>query len=101
MSETELKEALSSALQQYSESTSKENAPLPKSEEIEQHNYYARMRRTILESQKAWVQYRTAACNSVETMYDGGTITSSAVPSCQAALTRERAKFLRDYFAEK
>jgi hypothetical protein len=28
-------------------------------------------------------------------MYGEGTISASAVPSCQAALTRERAKFLR------
>lgn len=99
--EADLKEALSEALQRYSASTDKEKAPLPKSEELDQRNWKARMRRFILASQRAWLQYRTEACNSVAVMYDGGTITASAVPSCQAALTRERARFLRDYFAEK
>jgi uncharacterized protein YecT (DUF1311 family) len=99
--EADLKEALSGALQQYSESSGKENTPLPKSEEREQRDYDAKMRGSILASQKAWIQYRTAACQSVAMMYDGGTISASAVPSCQAALTRERAKFLRDYFGEK
>jgi len=99
--EADLKEALSGALQQYSESAAKDDTPLPKNEDQEQRQYDTRMRRAILASHKAWVQYRAAACNSIAKMYDGGTIAASAVPSCQAALTRERAKFLRDYFVEK
>jgi len=99
--EADLKEALSAALQQYSETPPEEDTPLPKSEEREQRRYDARMRRSLLASQKAWVRYQTAACSSVAVMFEGGTITASEVPLCQAALARERANFLRDYFAEK
>jgi uncharacterized protein YecT (DUF1311 family) len=73
---------------------------LPNGEERQQAQYEARMRRALIASQKAWLEYREAACNSVAVMYDGGTITGPAIPSCQADITRERAKFLRDYFAE-
>ncbi len=99
--EADLNDALSGALQQYSEVRDKENTPLPKSEEREQRYYDNLMRRSILASKRARVQYRAAACHSVAVMYDGGSISGSALPSCQAAMTRDRAKVLRDYFGEK
>lgn len=99
--EADLKQAFADALRQYSEATGKGDATLPKSEEREQGHYEAKMRRSLIASQRAWVQYRAAACMSVAEMYDGGTITTQAVRSCQTALARDRSKFLRDYFAEK
>ena len=99
--EADLNEAFADALQQYSQTGSKTNDALPKSEAREQGQYEARMRNALIASQEIWLRYRTAACKCVAEMYDGGTITASAVPACQAALSRERAKFLRDYFSEK
>lgn len=99
--EADLKQVLADILRQYSEATEKGDTALPKSEEREQSHYDSKMRRTLMVSQRAWVQYRAAACMSVAEMYDGGTITTQAALSCQAALTRDRSKFLRDNFGEK
>jgi uncharacterized protein YecT (DUF1311 family) len=89
VAETDLEQAFADALQQYSGTTDKWDTTLPKSELREQRQYEAKMRKALIASQKACVQYRAAACMSVAAMYDGGTITPSAVASCQAALTSE------------
>jgi uncharacterized protein YecT (DUF1311 family) len=98
--EAGLKEALETALRRYSHSKVREDIRLPKSDEHQQAQYEARMRHTLIASQKAWLQYRESACNSVAEMYEGGTATGPAVASCRTEMTRERAKFLRDYFGE-
>ena len=99
--EDDLKLAFAEALRQYSGTIDKKDTTLPKSAATEQGQYEAKMRRALAASQEAFVQYRTAACLSVAQMYEGGSIAELEVASCKAALTRDRSKFLRDYFAEK
>jgi uncharacterized protein YecT (DUF1311 family) len=100
-SEADLKDAYAAALRQYSHSSAEEGTAWPKGDAHDQSQYEGRMRRALIGSQRAWLQYRVTACNSVREMYDGGTITGPAVALCQAELTKQRTKFLRDYFGEK
>jgi uncharacterized protein YecT (DUF1311 family) len=100
--ETDLKDAFADALQQYTPTADgqKENATLPKYDKDHETRYEKRMRRDLKVSQRIWFQYRTAACAAVSSMYDGGTISPAAASLCKAEVTRQRIKFLRDYFAE-
>jgi uncharacterized protein YecT (DUF1311 family) len=101
VAKADLKQVLANALQLYPRTTGKDEAPLPKSDVREQRMHEADTRRALITSQRVFVQYRAAACECVAKMYEGGSITEMAVASCQAALTRDRSKFLRDYFGAK
>ncbi len=101
LAEADLKQAFADALHPYSARTEKEVPTLPRSDVREEGKYKAKTRRALIASQEAFIRYRAAACDSVAKMYEGGSITEFAVNSCQAALTRDRSKFLRDYFEAK
>jgi uncharacterized protein YecT (DUF1311 family) len=101
VAETDLKDAFADALQHYTPTADvrKEDAALPKYDKDHEAQYEKRMRRDLEISQKIWLQYRTAACAAVSSMYDGGTISPAAASLCKVEITRQRIKFLRDYFA--
>lgn len=100
--EADLKNAFADALQHYTPSADeqKENAALPKFDRVHEAQYERRMRRDLEVSQKIWLQYRTAACAAVFDTYDSGTIGPSIASLCKEEITRQRIKFLHDYFAE-
>ncbi|MDR3751264.1 MAG: lysozyme inhibitor LprI family protein [Terracidiphilus sp.] len=102
MAETDLKDAFADAIQHYTPMADeqKENAALPKYDRDHEAQLEKKMRRDLEVSQKIWLQYRTAACAAVSDMYDGGTISPAATSLCKAEITKQRIKFLRDYFAD-
>jgi uncharacterized protein YecT (DUF1311 family) len=97
--EQDLETALSDALQRYTPKAddTKENAP-PPPERAQQAEYERRMRQRLELSQKAWLQYQTAACAAVSDFYEGGTMGPTAAALCKAEIAKQRAKFLRDNF---
>jgi uncharacterized protein YecT (DUF1311 family) len=102
VADADLKDAFANALQHYNPTAAeqKENAALPKYDRDHEAQYEKRMRRDLEVSQKIWLQYRTAACAAVFDSYDGGTISPAATSFCKEEITRQRIKFMRDYFAE-
>jgi uncharacterized protein YecT (DUF1311 family) len=102
MAEKDLKDAFANALQHYTPTADgqKENLTLSKFDRDHEAQYEKRMRRDLEISQKVWLQYRTAACAAVFNMYDGGTISPAAASHCKTDITRQRIRFLRDYFVE-
>jgi len=97
--EQDLETALSDALQRYTPKAddTKENAP-PPPERAQQAEYERRMRQRLELSQKAWLQYQSAACAAVSDFYEGGTMGPTAAALCKAEIAKQRAKFLRDNF---
>ena len=53
----------------------------------------------LQESQAAWLQYRTKACEAIFEFYKDGTIRNAEQGRCETRLTRERMRDL-DYFYE-
>jgi uncharacterized protein YecT (DUF1311 family) len=98
--EATMKVALDRALAQFAESGEKYKAsdPLPKSEQADQIVSERRIRRSLLASQKAWLAYRESACGSVNDLFYLGSIADEETTFCKADLTKERTKFLNDYF---
>ena len=102
MADADLKQAFADALQHFSSTVDEksDNVALPKYDRDHEARYKRIMRRDLTVSQKIWLQYRTAACTAVSDMYDGGTISPAATSLCREEITRQRIKYLRDYFTE-
>ena len=102
IAEADLKDAFADALQHYNPAADekKENAALPKYDTDREAQYEKRVRRNLEVSQKIWLQYRATACSAVFESYEGGTIGPLARSLCKEETTRQRIKFLRDYFPE-
>jgi uncharacterized protein YecT (DUF1311 family) len=100
-SEQDLEKALADALQRYTPKPddAKDDA-LPPPEKSQQAGYESKMRQRLESSQKAWLQYQTAACAAVSDFYEGGTMAPTATALCKAEIAKQRAKFLRDNFGE-
>ena len=98
--EAAMKVAFDRALAQFSYSLKKhtEKDPLPESEQAEQKIAEQKMRRALRASQKAWVAYRESACGAVNDSFEGGSISDEIATFCKADLTKDRTKFLNDYF---
>lgn len=97
--EQDLEKAFADALQRYTPKPEdvKESA-LPPPEREQQAGYEKRMQQRLESSQKAWLQYQTAACAAVSDFYEGGTMAPTAAALCKAEIAKQRAKFLRDNF---
>lgn len=54
----------------------------------------------LRKSQAKWLEYRESACSAVEHKYEGGTITSEAVPACKLELTEQRMKWLKGFIGD-
>jgi uncharacterized protein YecT (DUF1311 family) len=63
--------------------------------------YRTAMKHQLQLSQRAWRSYRKAACTTVLTMYENGTIGPAAELSCREALTRERTNHLLSYYVQR
>ena len=100
--EHDLKLALDAAFRNYTGNQVKEREkhPLPKNEPEKQIRWENVVSAELRASQRTWLKYRESACGTVELTYDGGTFASVAVPLCKTDLTRERTKFLQEYFAD-
>jgi len=53
----------------------------------------------LLDSQRAWLTYRDAACDVQASLYEGGSIQPLIRLTCLTTLTRERTRMLRDFNA--
>lgn len=51
---------------------------------------------TLLEAQRAWLQYRDAHCTTQGYIFRGGSMEPFMVATCKQALTGERTKQLRE-----
>jgi uncharacterized protein YecT (DUF1311 family) len=97
--EQDLASAFADAIQRYTPKADdmKENAASP-AEKAQQTEYERRMRQRLELSQKAWLQYQSAACAAVSDFYEGGTMGPTASALCKAEIAKQRAQFLRDNF---
>ncbi len=95
-----MKIAFDGALAQFVDAPwkSKETDQFPKSEREDQIAWNQKMRRSLQASQRAWLAYRVSACGAVSDSAAGGTIADEEVTFCKVGLTKERTKFLNDYF---
>jgi len=89
--EADMKQALSQAVAQYTPVVSERG-------DAQQVGWEQKVRSDLNASQAAWADYVRVSCGAVAETYDKGTLAQINVPECKAELTRQRTKFLRDYF---
>lgn len=66
----------------------------------ENGTFYSDVRKSLLESQRAWITFRQKDCDAIYTLYAGGTIRGAMYFGCMIKHTKQRTDDFQNYLIE-